>query len=122
MARADMSLLDKQSAANTIHRMKESLGLNFTEIAKAIGVHRNTVYRYHKLESVPSKKVLEQLVQIREITQLLSEVLVNENAQREWLCSTVPLLGDQRPIDLIREGEFNKVRSVLAGLNSGVFL
>jgi len=122
MARADMSLLEKQIASDTILRMKENLGLNYTEIAKVLGVDRKTVYRYRKLDSAPSKNVLEQLAKIREIIQLLSEVFINENAQREWLRKTVPFLRYQRPIDLIRKGEFNDVRSLLAGLNSGTYM
>ena len=122
MTRADMSLLEKQLAADTILRMKENLGMNFTEIAEVLGVHRKTVYRYRKLDSVPSKNVLEQLTKIREIIQLLSEVFVNVTAQHEWIRRSVPYLRHQRPIDLIKKGELNEIRSLLAGLNSGVFM
>jgi len=118
----NISDLEKQSAANAIQRANEILGLNFTEVAEALGVHRQTVFRFRKLESVPSAEVQERLAQIREIVYLLSEVFVNKEAQLEWLYSPVPLLRDRRPIDLIRKGEFDEVMSVLAGHYSGAFV
>lgn len=121
MTTADISILEKRSAANTIRRANERLGLNFSEVAEALGVQRQTVYRYRKLESVPNAEVQERLAKIREISYLLSEVFIDESAQFEWLYSPVPLLRERRPIDLIRKGEFDEVMSVLAGHYSGAF-
>lgn len=122
MTTADISILEKRSAANTIQRANEILGMNFSEVAEALGVQRQTVYRYRKLESVPNAEVQERLAKIREISYLLSEVFIDEDAQLEWLYSPVPLLRDRRPIDLIRKGEFDEVMSVLAGHYSGAFV
>ena len=122
MTTADISILEKQSAANAIQRAYETLGLNYNEVAEAIGVHRQTVFRYRKLESVPSAEVQERLAEIREMSYLLSEVFVNQEAQLAWLYGPVPLLRDRRPIDLIRKGEFDEVMSVLAGHYSGAFV
>jgi len=121
MTTTDISILEKRSAANTIQRAKEILGLNFSEVAEALGVQRQTVYRYRKLESVPNAEVQERLAKIREISYLLSEVFIDEGTQLEWLYSPVPLLRERRPIDLIRKGEFDEVMSVLAGHYSGAF-
>lgn len=121
MTTADISILEKRSAANTIQCAKEILGMNFSEVAEALGVQRQTVYRYRRLESVPNAEVQERLSKIREISYLLSKVFIDEDAQLEWLYSPVPLLRDRRPIDLIRKGEFDEVMSVLAGHYSGVF-
>ena len=121
MTTADISILEKRSAANTIQRANKILGLNFSEVAEALGVQRQTVYRYRKLESAPNAEVQERLAKIREISYLLSEVFIDEEAQLEWLYSPVPLLRDLRPIDLIRKGKFDEVMSVLAGHYSGAF-
>ncbi len=117
-----ISDLEKRTAANTIQKANDLLGLNFTEVSAALGVHRQTVFRYRNLESVPSAEVQERLAKIREISYLLSEVFINKEAQLEWLYSPVPLLRDRRPIDLIRKGEFDEVMSVLAGHYSGAFV
>jgi len=121
MTMVDITVLEKKSAANTIQQASEHLKLNFTEVAEALGVHRQTVFRYRKLESVPSADVQERLAKFREISYLLSEVFVDQAVQLEWLYSPVPLLRDRRPIDLIRKGEFDEVLSVLAGHYSGAF-
>jgi putative toxin-antitoxin system antitoxin component (TIGR02293 family) len=98
------SIRNKQSAADAIQQANEILGLSFSEVAEALGVHRRTVFRYRKLESVPSAKVQERLANIREISSLLDEAFINIAAQQEWLHSPVPMLGNCRPIDLIRNG------------------
>jgi uncharacterized protein (DUF2384 family) len=58
---------------------------------------------------------------IREIEHLLAEVFEDREAALEWLYSPVPILQKKRGIDLIRRGELDEVRSVLAGLHSGAF-
>ena len=116
------SIRKKQSAADAIQQANEILGLSFSEVAKALGVHRRTVFRYRKLESVPSAKVQERLANIREISSLLDEAFINIAAQQEWLHSPVPMLGNRKPIDLIRNGDFDGIISTLAGLYSGAFI
>ena len=121
MTTADITVLEKRSAAKAIESANELLGLTYTGIAEALGVHRQTVFRYRKHESVPSPEVQERMAQIRELLYLLSEVFTDRDAQLEWLYGPVPLLRDRRPIDLIRKGEFDDVMSVLAGQYSGAF-
>lgn len=121
MTTTDIAQLEKESAAKAIHRAHEDLGLNYNEVASALGVHRQTVFRYRKHELVPSAEVQDRLAKIRELFFLLDEVFVDRDAQLEWLYGPVPMLRDRRPIDLIRKGEFDEVISVLAGHHSGAF-
>ncbi len=122
MTAADTSILEKQSAVDAIQQANDILGLNSIEVAEALGVHRQTVFRYRKLESVPSAEVQERLTKIREISYLLAEVFINIEAQHEWLYSPELLLRDRRPIDLIKKGEFDEIMSVLAGHYSGAYI
>lgn len=121
MTTAEITVLEKRSAANAIEQANEYLGLTYTGIAEALGVHRQTVFRYRKLKSVPSPEVQESMAQIRELLYLLSEVFIDRDAQLEWLYGPVPLLRNRRPIDLIKKGDFDAVMSVLAGQYSGAF-
>ena len=121
MTTTEIAQLEKESAAKTVRQAKEDLGLNYTEVASALGVHRQTVFRYRKHESVPSAEVQVRLAKIREISFLLDKVFVDRDAQLEWLYGPVPLLRGRRPIDLIRKGELDEVISVLAGHYSGAF-
>lgn len=121
MATVDITVLEKRSAANAIESANELLGLTYTGIAEALGVHRQTVFRYRKLKSVPSAEVKDRLAKIREISFLLNEVFVDRDAQLKWLYGPVPMLRDRRPIDLIRKGKLDDVISVLADHYSGAF-
>ena len=121
MTTTDVAQLEKESAANAIRRATEDFGLNFSEVASALGVHRQTVFRYRKQKSVPSAKVQDRLAKIRELFFLLDEVFLDRDAQLEWLYGPVPMLRGRRPIDLIRKGELDEIVSVLAGLQSGAF-
>lgn len=113
--------LEMQAAENAIQMAGDELGLNLNEVASAIGVHRRSVYRYINHESAPSPDVRENLAKLREITQLLSEVFTDKDAELTWLYSSVPMLRGQRPVDKIRKGELDEVISVLAGHYSGAF-
>ncbi|MCK5793240.1 MAG: DUF2384 domain-containing protein [Anaerolineales bacterium] len=122
MTVTDTSILDKQAATDAIHQANRILGLKFSEVAEALGIHRRTLFRYRKFKSVPSAEVQERLANIQEISFLLDKVFINIEAQQDWLRSPVPMLGNCRPIDLVKNGEFNGRISALAGLYSGAFI
>lgn len=111
--------LEKRAAVQTIEGARDAFGLNYGEVAGALGVDRRTVLRYRKLATVPAVSVRERLEKVREIRHLLDEVFASVEARTEWLYSPVPLLRGRRPIDLLRKGELDELRGVLAGLYSG---
>lgn len=111
--------LDKRSAKETVEDAHMNLGLNYVDLAGALGVDRRSVLRYRNLMTVPSRRVQMRLERVRQIGHLLEEVFEGQEAQLQWLHSGVPLLAGRRPIDLLRRGELDEVLSVLAGLYSG---
>jgi putative toxin-antitoxin system antitoxin component (TIGR02293 family) len=113
--------LEKKVAKNTIEDACESLGLNYAELAAALGVDRRTLLRYRKQKSVPSARVRARMEKIREIEHLLDEIFGDHDAALEWLYSPAPILQMNRGIDLIRRGDREKVLSVLVGLHSGAY-
>lgn len=118
---ASFKNLEMQAAEKAILMVGNKLGLNLSEVASALNVHPRTVYRYKNHESVPSPDVRDRLGKLREISQLLTEVFVDQEAQLDWLYGSVPMLLGQRPIDKIRKGELDEVISILAGIYSGAF-
>jgi len=121
MAISVVERLEKKVAKNTIEEAYKSLGLNYAELAIALGVDRRTLLRYRKLRSVPSARVRLRMEKIREIEHLLDEIFDSHEVALEWLYSPVPILQKKRGIDLIRRGDLDEVLSVLAGLHSGAF-
>jgi uncharacterized protein (DUF2384 family) len=114
--------LEIRAAKHAIQLVDESLGLNNAQVASAIGVNERTLYRYKSAENAPSPAVVDQLSKLREITQLLSEIFTDKNAQFEWLYSAAPVFRGQRPIDMIKKGDLDKVISILSGVQSGTFI
>lgn len=121
MAISVVERLEKKVAKNTIEEAYKSLGLNYAELAIALGVDRRTLLRHRKLISVPSARVRLRMEKIREIEHLLDEIFDSHEVALEWLYSPVPILQKKRGIDLIRRGDLDEVLSVLAGLHSGAF-
>lgn len=119
MAAMAIAALEKKVAKDTIDQAHQVFGLDYVEVASALGVDRRTIFRYRTNRSVPSPDVRAKLGKMREIAHLLGAVFSSGEAQLEWLYSPVPLLRGRCPIDLIREGELDEVVSVLAGIHTG---
>lgn len=111
--------LEKKSARETVEKAQRSFGLRYVELASALGVTSRSLLRYRNLVSVPSRTVQFRLAKLRQINHLFVEIFDGQDAQMQWLYSTVPMLRGRRPIDLIRQGELEEVLAVLAGLYSG---
>jgi transcriptional regulator with XRE-family HTH domain len=110
--------LEQKAAVDTIEGAREAFGLNYVELARALGVDRRTVLRYRKRTAVPSPRVQARMEKLRDTHHLLELVFVDRDSRLEWLYGSVPLVRGQRPIDLMRKGELDEVLAVLTGLYS----
>ena len=119
MSIATVERLEKKVAKETVERARNRFGLDYTEVADALGVDRRTLFRYRKKLTVPSQRVRARLEKMREIDHLLDELFEGREGALEWLYSPVPVLRGRRPVDLVRDGELDEVLSVLAGLYAG---
>lgn len=110
--------LEQKAALETIEGAHEALGLNYVELARALGVDRRTILRYRQQRVVPSPRVQARMEKLRDIHHLLEQVFTDRDSQLEWLYGSAPLVRGQRPIDLVRKGELGEVLAILAGLYS----
>lgn len=113
---------EMRTAEKTILMANKKLGLNFNDVASALGVASRTVYRYRNHESTPAPDVRDRLGKLREILQLLEEAFSDQDAWMTWLYTEVPALKGQIPIIVVRKGELDEIISILAGLYSGAFV
>ena len=111
--------MERVAARQTIEEAHRVLGLNYSELARALGVDRRTLHRYRKQLTAPSARVRARMDRVREIGHLLNELFTDQEAKLAWLYGPVPMLRGRRPIDLIRQGELDPVLSALAGMYSG---
>ena len=114
--------LEIKSANQVFDLVDESMGLTNNQLAHIIGVSESSLYRYKRGDQAPSPKVQRKLSSLRELHQLLTLLFESDSASAEWLYTAVPLLDDQRPIDLVREGELEPVIGVLYALKEGAHI
>ena len=89
MTVSSVERLEKKVAKNTIEDAYESLGLNYAELAAALGVDCRTLLWYRKLKSVPlSARARESMEKTREIVNPLSEILDDLDITFDRLCSS----------------------------------
>jgi uncharacterized protein (DUF2384 family) len=109
-------------AQKTLNKYKEVYGWDNADIAAALQVDRRTVQRYSSGDSYPTRRVRNNIADLREISILLDEIFSDQTDSIRWLNTTVALLKGRRPIDLIQKGKLDEVISVLATFQSGAYL
>jgi hypothetical protein len=78
-------------AANpTLDWAHEILGLDWTEVATAVGADRRTIYRWRQGRSAPSAEHRDRIEDMRELRFLLETVLPEHDARLEWLYDSLP--------------------------------
>jgi hypothetical protein len=110
-----------RAANETLDWAHELLGLEWTEVAAAVGADRRTIYRWRRGLSAPSPEHRERIEDMRELRFLLETVFPDSNARLEWLHSSVPAFRGRTPVSMIRRGRLGDVIGVLAGVESGAF-
>jgi transcriptional regulator with XRE-family HTH domain len=110
-----------RAANETLDWARELLGLEWSEVAAAVGADRRTIYRWRHGVSAPSPEHRERIEDIRELRFLLETVFPDPEARLGWLHASVPFLRGRSPLSLIRRGRLADVIGVLAGIESGAF-
>lgn len=117
---ATVAELEKKAASETIEDVHERYGIEFGDLASALGVDRRTVLRYRNRRSVPRREVRSRLGKLREMSFLLSRVFDSPEDGLAWLFNPVPALRGRTPMEVIREGQVEAVVDLLAGIEGGV--
>lgn len=117
---ATVAELEKKAASETIQDVHERYGIEFGDLASALGVDRRTVLRYRNRQSVPRRRVRSSLGKLREMSFLLGRIFENPDDGLAWLFNPVPALRGRTPIEVVRDGDIEAVVDLLAGIESGV--
>jgi putative toxin-antitoxin system antitoxin component (TIGR02293 family) len=114
--------LEIETSNATIDWASASLGLNYSEVSRVLGVDRRTLNRWRTGQSAPSLSHRERLEKLQVLRYLLENVFEDNSAALKWLHSAVPMLRGRSPIMVLLEGRIDDVVEVLAGIESGAFV
>jgi hypothetical protein len=116
-----MSAMPARSQA--VRRLSEAMArtsIDAAGVARILDKDPKTVARWLREETVPHWDTREVLLALDVVLERLAEI-VEPNAAEEWLFTPVPGLDYERPVDLVRAGEYRRVLALIDGLGEGVF-
>jgi transcriptional regulator with XRE-family HTH domain len=91
--------------------------LSVADIARATGANETTVRAWLRGTRSPSSARAERLAELSSIVERLARVMAPSYVP-VWMRKPVPLLDDDKPLDVIAAGDYRRVSRVLAGLES----
>jgi transcriptional regulator with XRE-family HTH domain len=96
----------------------QALGhLSAADIARATGANETTVRAWLRGARSPSGDRAERLGELSAIVERLARVMQPAYVP-VWMRKPVPLLDDDKPLDVIAAGDYRRLSRVLAGLES----
>lgn len=104
-----------------IAEARSYMGLTLKQIARAVHADESTLHRWRS-GVMPSPVFLARLEALDELAGEMRSTFRDDRTAHEWLESSIPALDGRRPIDLILEGEAEKLTGMLYALNSGMSL
>ena len=103
-----------------LNSMVEDSGLDFADIARILKTSPRNVSRWANDEAEPRWETRERLLELSAVTERLIQV-VTARAAQDWLFTPNQQLGYEKPVDLIRLGEFKQVIGAIDALGEGAF-
>jgi transcriptional regulator with XRE-family HTH domain len=108
------------AVSKIIDDLRDRGGLKGTDVANIAAVSPATVSRWTAGKALPHPKTQLLISDLRYVVDRLSEFYSPEET-RIWLYSKHRLLDGQRPIDMINQGQADKVLSVIESLDEGTY-
>ena len=108
------------AVSKIIDDLRDRGGLKGTDVANIAAVSPATVSRWTAGKALPHPKTQLLISDLRYVVDRLSEFYSPEET-RIWLYSKHRLLDGQRPIDMINQGQADKVLSVIESLDAGTY-
>ena len=108
------------AVAKLIDDLRDRGGLKGTDVANITEVSPATVSRWTSGKAFPHPKTQLIISDLRYVVDRLAEFYTPEET-RLWLYSKHRLLEGERAIDLINQGQADKVLAVIESLDEGTF-
>ncbi len=91
--------------------------LETSDLARATGADETTVRAWLRGSRSPSGRYAERLAELSTLVERLVRVM-RPDYVRVWLIKPSALLGDDKPLDVIRRGDYRDVSRLIAALES----
>ncbi|HEX3900266.1 MAG TPA: antitoxin Xre/MbcA/ParS toxin-binding domain-containing protein [Mycobacteriales bacterium] len=103
----------------TIRSLTEGDVLDVVDIARSTDATPRSVSRWLAGDVAPRRETEERLLELKAVLDLATRVFRPEVA-RAWMRSPVPALDYDKPLDLLRTGQWRRVVDELLALSEGV--
>lgn len=107
--------------AERLEEAFEKTKLDAADVGRVVGATGRTVSRWMKAESEPRSQARERLLELLAVVDGLARTLRPEVAH-DWLFAPNPALGHNKPVDLLKDGEYRLVLGAIDALGEGVFV
>ena len=107
------------SVATLLEEIYEGDIVDAADVARVSGTHPRSVLRWQTDGSIPRRETEERVLELKAVVDLLRRV-IHGDAARLWLRAPNPELGYEKPLDLIAEGQYQRVVNLLLALAEGV--
>jgi uncharacterized protein (DUF2384 family) len=101
-------------------RIRDTGHLSDRDIARATGAGVSTVGAWLRRTRSPRGERAERLAELSAIVDRLAGVMEPDYIP-VWLHKPLPALNDEKPIDVLAEGEWQQVARLISGLESPTF-
>jgi uncharacterized protein (DUF2384 family) len=103
--------------ASEAAHIAETGHLTVPDISRATGAHETTVRAWLRNARSPSGDHAERLAELSAIVERVARVMQPAYVP-VWMRKPIPLLDDDKPLDVIADGGYRRVSRVLASLES----
>lgn len=95
--------------------------LDYVDVARILETNPRTVARWIHEETEPRWEGRERLLEFFAVMERLQQV-IRPKAAHDWLYTPNPTLDNEKPVDLLRRGDFRPVLATIDALGEGVFV
>jgi transcriptional regulator with XRE-family HTH domain len=110
-----------EAIGRRLEQVTQGVDLKQEDLAHVLNTSTRNVNRWISGERSPRANMQMRLREVLAVLELLSSVLT-PTAAHDWLFSPNPLLGDERPDELLRRGQYRQVLGAVEVMAEGVFL
>ena len=108
------------AVSRLLSHLRNDGGLRGKDIANIVAVSPAIVSRWSSGKATPDLRTQTVIAELRYVVDRLAEFYTPDET-RLWLHAGHPMLGHERPIDLLNAGRTEDVLAVIEALDSGAY-